>query len=212
MSRRVGIFGTAGMASEAADIALALGMEPVLIAKDERAQSECDRDLPLMLEAGLATESALPCVVAIGDPTIRQRVVRRHTDRVTFTNLIHPSASFGHGQREAVDRSIGVIVCAGVRMTSGISVGDHTIFNLNCTVSHDCQIGDFSVLSPQACILGNVVIEERSWIGANATINQGAPGQPRRIGADAVIGSGAVVVSDCASGVVYAGVPARLLE
>ena len=212
MSRRVGIFGTAGMAVEAADIALALGLEPILIAKDERAQSECDYDLPLMLETGLAAESALPCVVAIGDPTIRHCVVKRHSDSVTFTNLIHPSASFGHGQREAVDRSIGVIVCAGVRMTSRISVGDHTIFNLNCTVSHDSQIGDFSVLSPQACILGNVVIEDRSWVGANATINQGTPGHPRRIGADAVIGSGAVVISDCVPGGVYAGVPARVLK
>lgn len=212
MSRRVGIFGTAGMAVEAADIALELGLEPILIAQDETAKSECDYDLPMMLEAGLTEESSLPCVVAIGDPIIRQRVAERYSERLTFTNLIHPSASFGRGQREAVGRSIGVIVCAGVRMTSGISVGHHIIFNLNCTVSHDSQIGDFSMLSPQACILGNVVIEERSWIGANATINQGAPGQPRRIGADAVIGSGAVVVSDCAPGGVYAGVPARVLK
>lgn len=212
MKSRVGIFGTAGMAAEAADIAVALGLEPVLIAQDQAGVEASSYDLPVILEAALPEHPQLPCVVGIGSPAIRRRIVDKYASFVEFTSLIHPDASFGRGQRERTEQSEGVIVCAGVRMTCNITVGRHTIFNLNSSVSHDAVISDFAVLSPQSCILGNVVVGESAFIGANATVNQGKPGRPRLVGAEAVIGSGSVVIGDCEPGRVYAGVPARLLK
>ena len=210
MNRQVGIFGTSGMAVETADIAIDLGMVPILIAESEVARRRCRHDFDVILESELSSFHRLPCVIGIGSPVIRRRIAERFSASVRFINLVHPSASFGHGQRARVEQSCGVIICSGVRMTRDVKIGCHTIFNLNVTISHDSSVGDFSTLSPQACVLGNVIIGEGVWVGASATVNQGSPADPRHIGANVVIGSGAVVVANCDAGKVYVGVPAGL--
>jgi len=206
MNRQLGIFGTGGMARECRDIAEVLGLEVLFIARDGQALP--DLGAAVIAEADLSRYPDLACVLGVGEPALRRRLARRHGLR-RFANLIHPLASFGHGQRQRVERQQGVIVCAGVRLSCDIAVGDFSLFNLNATVSHDCLIGDFATVSPQACVLGNVQVGEAAWIGAGAVVRQGQPGQPLRIGADCIIGAGAVVLSDCPGPGTYVGVPAR---
>ena len=126
--------------------------------------------------------------------------------------MIHPAATFGAGQRAAVEAQVGVIVCAGVRLTNHIEIGKFSIFNINATVGHDAVIGAFVNISPGANVSGNVDIGERCWIGTGAAINQGAPGGKLVIGNDTVIGSGSVVVRACDPGSVYVGIPARKIK
>jgi len=52
-----------------------------------------------------------------------------------------------------------------------------------------------------------VEIEDCAWIGAGAVISD-----HRCIGADAIVGAGAVVVKDVPEAVVVVGVPARILR
>jgi acetyltransferase-like isoleucine patch superfamily enzyme len=146
-------------------------------------------------------------VIGIGDNAIRQHIAQRYTGRLRFTSLIHPSASFGKGQRELLEAKRGVIVCAGVRFTNNIQVGDFCIFNLNSTISHDVVIDECVYVAPGAHITGNVHIETRAWIGVGVAINQGNETLKRRIGADTTIGSGAVVVKDCEPNAIYARHP-----
>lgn len=108
--------------------------------------------------------------------------------------------------------SVGTLVFAGVRMGSNVRVGAFCTFNLNSTVSHDCEIGDFANLSPGANVAGNVRIEEDAWIGTGVAVNQGSAYRKLTIGARAVIGSGAVVLGDCDPDGVYVGVPARKIR
>lgn len=209
---RIGIFGTSGMAREAGDIAWALGYEAVYVARDQVELEVCAFPGQIILESDVDRHLDMGYVIGIGDGGIRQRIAQRYAERLRFANLIHPSATFGRGQRELIEAKRGVIVCAGVRFTNNIEVGDFCIFNLNSAISHDVVIDEYVYVAPGANITGNVHVGARSWIGVGVAINQGNESLKRRIGADTMIGSGAVVVQDCDPNAVYVGVPARRIK
>lgn len=210
--KQIGIFGTSGMAREAGDIAWELGLEPIYVARDQAEWDACVFPGQVILESDVDRYQDIGYVIGIGDNNIRQLIAQRYSGHLRFTNLIHPNATFGKGQRELVEAKRGVIVCAGVRFTNHIQVGDFCIFNLNVTISHDAVIDECVYVAPGAHITGNVHIEPRAWIGIGVAINQGKESLKRRIGADTTIGSGAVVVNDCEPNAIYAGIPARRIK
>ena len=212
MTQILGIFGLSGFAREVRDIANDIGFRTIFIARDNEV---VDYDVladEVVLEQDIAHYREWQFAIGIGDNTLRQTVAKRFGDQLKFANLVHPSASFGKGQREVIESRRGVIVCAGVRFTNNIRIGDFTIFNLNSTIGHDVIIDDFVNVSPGANISGNVHVGERSWVGTGAAINQGVSGGRMSIGDNTVIGSGAVVVKDCEANAVYVGIPARRIK
>lgn len=208
----VGIFGTSGFAREVADIVAALGDRPVLVARDQAEIDATKFGGEVILEEAIDRDPEMGFAIGIGDNAVRETVARRFADRVRFVTLIHPSATFGIGQREAIEARRGVVVCAGVRFTNNIAVGDFAVFNLNATIGHDCVVEDFVNVSPGAAISGNVHLRTRSWIGTGAAVNQGTNEARLTVGADTVVGSGAVVVKDCDDDAVYVGIPARRIR
>jgi sugar O-acyltransferase (sialic acid O-acetyltransferase NeuD family) len=212
VTKRIGIFGTSGMAKEAHDIADDLGYSVIYVACDQAELAGFAGKTDVILEVDLERFKDLDYVIGVGEGSARRRIAARYAGKLKFTNLIHPDATFGRRQRAQIDSMQGVIVCAGVRFTSDISVGNFTVFNVNSTISHDSIVEDFVTVSPQACILGNVHIEAGAWIGAGAIINQGDNKAKRRIGGNTVIGSGAVVTDDCDADSVYVGIPARKIK
>ena len=225
MQKTLGIFGTSGFAREVDDIACALGWHSVFIARDAAERDAWQGPGEVLLESELAaatnaTTNATAAAstagwqftIGIGDNAVRQKVAQRYAGQLNFINLLHPSASFGRGQQALIESRRGVIVCAGVRFTNNIQVGDFSIFNLNVTVGHDVVVDDFVNISPGANISGNVHIGSRCWVGTGSALNQGTPEARLQIGADTMIGSGSVVVRDCAPGAVYVGIPAKRIK
>ncbi|KMY43934.1 transferase [Bacillus sp. FJAT-27916] len=102
-----------------------------------------------------------------------------------------------------------------------------TIINYNCVIldTSPVHIGADAFIAPGVCIAcaGHAIdpeqraqgistskpitIEEKVWIGANATICGGVT-----IGAGSIIGAGSVVVKDIPPGVIAAGNPCRVLR
>ncbi len=210
--RDIGIFGTSGFAREVADVAAEVGYRPVFLARDRDELEVWTFSDDVMLEADLVGRPDMPVAMGIGDNAVRRKVAARYAGSLAFPVLVHPGASFGRGQRDAIAARRGVIVCAGVRFTNNIRVGDFAVFNLNATIGHDVVVEDFVNIAPGACISGNVHLGTGSWIGTGAAVNQGTGEVPLRVGADVVVGSGAVVVGDCEDGGVYVGVPARRIR
>lgn len=208
----MGIFGTSGLARECADVVFELGYEPLFVARDASEQAACGGIGRVIVENEVDNFSDVPFVIGIGDSAVRQRVYQRYADKLTFPSVIHPSATFGRGQRDVVMAARGVVITAGVRMTNNIRVGNFVLFNLNCTVGHDCIIEDFVTLSPAANISGNVHIGARTWIGSSALINQGSATRKLHVGNDTMIGSGAVVIRDCDPNATYVGIPAKRIK
>jgi len=212
MTTRIGIFGTSGMAREAGDIAWACDYTPFYVARDEKEAAAWHGAGEVILESEVDSVSQHSFVIGIGDNGIRQKIASRFADRLHFSNLVHPSATFGYGQRDLVEAARGVIIAAGVRLTSNIQIGNFVLFNQNATIAHDCVVEHFVHVAPGANISGNVHLKEGTWVGAGAVINQGNETKKRIIGTHSVIGSGAVVTADCQPNSVYAGVPAKRIK
>lgn len=212
MIRDIFILGTSGHATDVAEVAFAAGYRPVLVARSREDALAWQGSDEVVIEDEAILARTADFAIGIGDPRSRAEVAGRLRSSVKFPSLIHPDTSFGRSQRERVEQSSGTIVFAGVRTTSRMAIGDFCILNLNATISHDCDLGDFVTVSPGANVAGNVTIGDGAWIGAGAVVNQGLPGSKRMIGAWTMIGSGAVVTSDCDAESTYAGVPARKMK
>lgn len=210
--KKIGVFGTSGFAREVADIAYEHGYQVIFIARDETEINACHYSDEIILEKDINQHVHMKYVIGIGDNATREKVARQFSNDLTFVNLIHPSASFGRMQRQAIEVRKGVIVCAGVRFTNNILVGDFTVFNLNATIGHDVIVEDFVNVAPGANISGHVHLDTRCWIGTGASINQGTMDNKLTIGSDTVIGSGSMVNKSCESNAVYFGVPVKKIK
>ena len=200
------------MAREAGDIAWSLGLQPLYVARDEAELRAWCFPAKVILEQDVEQYADMPFVIGIGDNNIRRVVAERFNDSLSFSNLIHPSATFGCGQRDVLEQCKGAIVAAGARFTSGITVGDFCIFNQSTTIAHDCAVDSFVHVAPGANVAGSVHLKQGCWVGSGAVINQGSNADKRVVGENTMVGSGAVVINDCEANAVYAGVPAKRIK
>lgn len=138
-------------------------------------------------------------VVGIGSSTIRAMVDARWRDR-SWATLVHPDATIGL----EVHLSPGVIVAPGTRISTSVTVGRHAHLDQNVTVGHDCVLGDYTRLNPQACISGSVRIGSATIIGAGAVVLEG-----RSVGSGSVVGAGSVVTRPVRDGATVKGIPAK---
>ncbi len=140
-------------------------------------------------------------VVGIGSPHVRRRIAERFEDAgLDAATLVHPSVTRGFDVRIGP----GSVICAGVRLTTNISIGRHVHLNLNSTVGHDSSLGDYVSVNPLASISGDCAIENDVVIGVAGVILNGLT-----VGRGSVVGGSACVVKDVPPDVVVKGVPAR---
>lgn len=138
-------------------------------------------------------------VIAIGSPSVRRDLARIHRDR-HFPTFVHPRATIGSAS--IIGR--GVVVCAGVQVSTAVTLGDHVHLNPNATIGHDVVLGDGVSVNPGAIVSGAARIDDGALIGAGAVILQGLT-----VGAASVVGAAACVVRDVPPGATVKGVPAR---
>jgi len=202
MNDAVAIFGTGGFAREVACILHDLGRGDRIVAFHEPDETHKAREL---LGVAVQPQSAFDpakhrAVVGIGNPALRQKVVRELPDGTVFDTLIHPTVVIS----QWVEVGAGSVICAGCILTCQISIGEHCHLNLNSTVGHDCTFGDFCTVAPGTNVSGNCEFGNRVDVGTQASFRQHV-----RICDDAVIGMGTVVVKDIVEAGTYLGVPAK---
>ncbi|MGF7056649.1 acetyltransferase [Brassicibacter mesophilus] len=206
---KIAIFGISGFPQEVRDIAFILGYKEIVFI--DKTKQEKLGDFPVVAEGEVYTlvKTGYKFAIGIGNPKIRKDIRERYPD-LNYVNLIHPTATFGYGQLEEVQKSIGNIICAGVRMTNNIKIGNFGIYNLNCTIGHECIIEDFVTISPGANISGNVKLSSGSYIGSNACILQGKSITEKMIiGKNSIVGAGAVVTKNISDHKIVKGSPAK---
>ncbi len=147
---------------------------------------------------------SLGCVCAIGDCTIRKKVVERlDAIGVKYYNAIHPTAIMS----EFVEMGEDVIICAGAVLTVNILLGNHVQVNANCSVGHDAVIGDFCSLLPMVIVNGNDKLGEGVYVGTGANFIHEVS-----VGEWTTIGAGTVIIKDIPARVVAVGVPAKVIK
>lgn len=209
MAKKLVIFGAGGFAREVAwlvaDINRSLtadegwNISGFVEHSDERV-GQFLNGIPIISSADIRGDMC--AVVAIGAPGIKEKAVNQARGLgLQFATLIHPSV-----QMDGTTFRIGEgsIICAGNVLTVNITIGNHVIVNLDCTIGHDSIIEDFVTISPGCHLSGHTTIRRGAYIGTGAvTVER------HEIGAAAIVGAGAVVVKDIPMGVTAVGIPAK---
>ena len=166
-----------------------------------------------------------------GDPDLAADFARAQ-ELLARYNAAAPAA---HGERDRLLRELlghvgdGVVVRPPFRCEYGarVSIGAGTFLNLDCllldvapvTIGEACQLATRVQLltathpiDPGPRRAGwesgrPIVLKDNVWLGGGVIVCPGVT-----IGADTVVGAGAVVTRDLPAGVVAAGVPARVLR
>ena len=141
--------------------------------------------------------------VAIGDSMLRRKVVEKYPNDVQYATIIHPTAVIS----DYATIGDGSIVTANCVVTCNINIGKQCHLNLNTTIGHDCEIGDYFTTAPGVHISGICNIGDRVYFGTNACVKQGI-----NICDEVIVGMGSVVVKDIMeSGIAY-GNPCKIVS
>lgn len=140
-------------------------------------------------------------VIAIGNNGIRMaRQQELEKAGLNVVSVVHPSAVIS---LYAVVGA-GSVVFANAVVNACASVGAGCVVNTGAVVEHDCLVGDFSHLSPNAVLAGGVSVGRQVWVGACASVKQLVV-----LGDEVTVGMGSVVLRDVPAGQTVVGVPAR---
>ncbi|MBW3466426.1 acetyltransferase [Arthrospiribacter ruber] len=172
------------------------GREPVEAFYDDSPPCQFLFDVPVKkLDIELWTKKKAG-IVAIGDNSSRERIVKRIGNKMDFVNIIHDSAivsayaQIGEGC-VMMERSI---------LKVGSELGNHVIVNTAASIDHDCILGDFVHIAPGAILCGGVYIGKGTLVGAGSVLLPGI-----KIGSRVVIGAGSVVHKDISDGLKWIG-------
>ena len=139
-------------------------------------------------------------IVAIGDNAARV-LIAEELERCGFTliSAIHPLASIAPSAR------LGKHLIIGSRVTVCVhaNVADHCVLLAGAIVEHDNKLGRGVFLHPAARLAGAVEVDDRAVIGIGACIIP-----CRKVGREARVEPGAVVIRDVLPGTVVGGAPA----
>lgn len=151
-------------------------------------------------------KTPLAVTIAIGTPRIKQSILSNiHNNLIEYPTLIHPSVIIG--DRDYVEIGCGCIICANTIITCDIKIGDFVILNLACTLGHDTILKDYCAFMPTCNISGECVIEEGVYCGTGVKIiNQTS------IGANTIVGAGAVVTKPIPANCTAVGTPAKPIK
>lgn len=144
-------------------------------------------------------------VCAIGASHVRKKVIEKVSryENVKFATLIDPSVIMS----SSVKIGEGTMVCAGNILTVDITIGNHVIINLDCTVGHDAVLEDYVTLYPSVNVSGFSSLESEVEVGTGAQIIQG-----KKILQGTIVGAGAVVTKDLPANCTAVGAPAKPIK
>ncbi|MCR4941301.1 MAG: acetyltransferase [Campylobacter sp.] len=187
---KIYIYGQSGHGFVCADIARACGYDEIVFL-DDKNELKFSENLP-----------KADIIIAIGNNKIRQILdenVRSYGFNIV--SLIHPSAVVSPSA--VIEPGVVVMPKAVINAKAVIKRG--AIINSGAVIEHECFIGEFAHISPNAALAGNVKVGNRTHIGIGSSVIQCL-----NIGSDCIIGAGSVVVRDIIDGVKAYGVPAKV--
>jgi sugar O-acyltransferase (sialic acid O-acetyltransferase NeuD family) len=210
MTKTITIYGAGGFGRETLEMIRQINKtngtkwNPIGFFDDAASRDKQVEGLPVLggLDEANGLKEPTAVVITISDPLAR-RILREklYNTNLLYPTLIHPAAIAGSELNQFRE---GVVITAGVILTTGITVESFSILNLSSTIGHDVAIGKYCTLMPACHISGNVKIQDQVMIGTGACVLQNLT-----IGLAANVGAGAVVTKNVRPSVTVTGIPAR---
>lgn len=98
----------------------------------------------------------------------------------------------------------GSFIGPNVVIQPNASVGSHASVRAGASIGHDCVVGDFVYVGPNATLCGRVTIDRGAHVGPNSSVADGVT-----VESFSVVGIGSAVTKRVFSGHVVFGVPAK---
>lgn len=142
-------------------------------------------------------------VMAIASPVIKEKLVTMLKSRgAVFATVVHPTSIIG-GFCEIGE---GLVVTPRAKISPNVHIGNFVTV-LGCGIGHDAEIGDFSTICGYCAVSGHVKVGKRVFIATSAVI---APS--KKIGDDAYVGMGSMVIKSVKAGCKVMGNPAKKID
>jgi len=200
MSNKYFVIGASGHAQVIVEILESMGASVVAL-YDANDSIKSLLDYPVLPQNELKSDRHTQYIIAIGNNAIRKKLATQLA--LNYSVAVHANATIS--KRSTI--GAGTVVMAGVVVNVSVSIGKHSILNTNCSIDHECVIGEFVHISPNAALGGNVEVGEGTHIGIGACVKQGI-----KIGKWAVIGAGAVIVKDVPDYATVVGNPGKIIR
>ena len=143
-------------------------------------------------------------LLATGDPHLRKKIYYSFKE-LNYINYIHDLNNILDPSSIIIDN--GSIICAGSILTTNIRIGLCNHINLNCTIGHDTQLGNFVTCSPGVNISGNCKIGNNVLIGTNSAIREHIT-----ICDNVVIGMNSNIIKNITEPGIYVGNPLKKIK
>lgn len=142
-------------------------------------------------------------VCALAFPEVKKKIVEQLKGRgAKFVSIIHPTVRIN----KYATIGEGVVITPNSNVNCGATVGDF-VSVLNSGIGHDAHVGDYTTLSGRCSINGHVNVGNCVYMGCNVCI---APS--KKIGDNAVLGMGSVVVANVKPNTTVFGNPAKRIN
>ena len=198
------INGPGGQGRVILDAALALGLTVTGVLDDGDASSLGGLPVtgkPASWAAHLG--SGRDYIVALGNQQLRRQLGEEILAAGgRLVSVVHPGATVS--ARAKLGR--GVFIAAGCVIGPEAVIGDFSILNASCAVDHDCVLGIAVQFGPGVTLAGGITVDDGAFLGVCACVLP-----EMRIGANAIVGGGAVVTRPVEAGATVVGNPARPL-
>ena len=153
----------------------------------------------------LYQEGVRNLIVAIGNNKVRNELLDQQREMGFATpTLIHPTAYVPPGTKIGQ----GVYILARATFMPYITLEDNVIVSMGALIAHHSLLRSGAFVSTGCNVGAQVKIGFRAFLGIGATIMTGVA----KVGDDALVGAGAVVIEDVPERAVVAGVPAKILR
>lgn len=142
-------------------------------------------------------------VICAGSSSLRRRIAEKlmMNPHLQFPNLILPHTIVC----EDIQMGKGNIISMDCRVSTNVTLGDFTFLNIGAVVCHDGSLGDYVTMSPDAKLAGNVMVGAGSELGIGCRVIQGI-----EIGKNVITGAGSVVIRNLPDNCTAVGVPAKV--
>jgi UDP-perosamine 4-acetyltransferase len=209
MATDIIVLGAGGHAKMVIEAARSQGdFQPVACLAPDVKQPSSLLDVPLYSETPEQLQAFLvqgcAAFVAVGNNALRRRI----SGTLKKLGFCIPSIVASHAWLSpSAKLGEGCLVMHSCVIGADAQIGPGCIINNGATVDHDCRIGAYTHVAPGCHLAGNVSVGEQAFLGVGTSVIP-----ERTIGDAAVLGAGAVVVSDIPGHGVYVGCPARPMQ